>query len=601
MNNTNLKIQLTNIPEYIGVYQFFDKNNKVIYVGKAKNLKKRVLQYFQKDFLSLKIKLMITQIHYLKIFVLESEFDALLLENNFIKQFRPKYNILLKDDKNFPWIVIKNEKFPRIMYCRKKINDNSEYFGPYKDIKTLRILFNLIRSIYPIRSCNLDLDIKKIQKKKFQMCLEYYINNCKAPCENLQSEKEYLQQIQDIRELLKGNFTIIRNNLEREMFNFSDQFEFEKAQKIKEKLIAIDKYQVKSIVVHPKLVDLDVFSIFSDQSLSFVNYIKINHGSIVQSFTQKYKKKLEESDEEVLIHSILYIRNLLHSNTKKIITSIKLNLNIPNVTISVPKIGDKKKIINLSLKNAKQCKIQHLKKIKNIDSKQYYDLIIKEMKALLYLNYEPRYIEAFDNSNFQGDYSVSVCVVFRNGQPSKNEYRVFNIKHVNIPNDCCTMREVIFRRYSKLIHYNKELPQLIIVDGGKGQLSSAYEVLCTLNIQDKISVIGIVKKIEKIYLINNSIPLYLDKSSEVLKVIQYARNEAHRFGLYKHKKLRNNIFLSSELENIPGVGNKSIQKLLKNFKSINNIKTIGKIEIQKLIGGKKTSLLFDVLNENNFN
>lgn len=599
MNNQNLKLQLKNIPQDIGIYQFFDVNDKIIYVGKAKNLKKRVLQYFQTDFLNSKIKLMVTQIHYLKIIVLGSEFDALLLENNFIKQFKPKYNILLKDDKNFPWIIIKNEKFPRVMYSRKKNNDKSEYFGPYKDIKTLRILFNLIRSIYPIRSCNLDLNIEAIQKKKFKMCLEYHINNCKAPCENLQTEKEYLDQIQEIRELLKGNFFIIRNNLEKQMITYSNKCEFEKAQKIKEKLIAIDKYQAKSIIVHSKLVDLDVFSIISDNVLAFVNYIKINHGSIVQSFTRTYKKKLDESNEEILIQSILDIRNLLNSNTKNIITSIKLDFKIPNVKIVVPKIGDKKKIINLSLKNAQLYKIQNLKKIKVINPRKYYDLIIKEMKKILFLYSEPRYIECFDNSNLQGSYSVSVCIVFRDGQPSKSEYRVFNIKNINNHNDCLSMEEVIFRRYSNLIKNKKELPHLIIVDGGKGQLSSAYKILCNLNIEYKTSIISIAKKLEKIYFPNNNIPLCLDKSSEVLKIIQYARDEAHRFSLYNHKKLRSNNFLSSKLDNIPGLGHKIINILLQNFKSIHKIKNASKIKIEEIIGKKKTNLLFDFLNKKN--
>lgn len=601
MYNKDLNLQLKNIPQDIGVYQFFDKNHKIIYVGKAKNLKKRILQYFKKDFISSKIKLMINQIYYLNFFVLDSEFDAFLLENNFIKEFKPKYNILLKDDKNFPWIIIKHEKFPRIMYCRKRINDKNEYFGPYKDIKTLRILFNLIRSIYPIRSCNLDLNENKIKNKKFKLCLEYYINNCKGPCENLQSEQEYLDQIQDIRELLKGNFFIVRNNLEKEMFNFAKKFEFEKAQKIKEKLIAIDKYQVKSIIVNSKLVNLDVFSIISDELFSFVNYIKVNHGAIVQSFTQTYEKKLDESNEEILIQSILNIRNLLESNNKNIITSIKLNFKIPNVIIFCPKIGDKKKIINLSLKNAKQYRIQHLNKIQTIHPKKYYALIIKNMKKLLCLYNEPRYIEAFDNSNLQGNYSVSSCVVFRDGKPSKNEYKIFNIKNIQKSNDCFIMKEIIFRRYSKLIHDKQELPQLIIIDGGKGQLFSAYESLCDLNIQNQVSIISIVKKIEKIYLLHNNISLYLDKSSEVLNIIQHARDEAHAFCLYHHKKLRSSDFLNSQLKNIPGFGDKNIKKLLINFKCINNIKNISKIEIEKLIGIKKTSLLFDFLDKNNFN
>lgn len=544
MNNFNLKLQIQNIPKEIGIYQFFDINHKIIYVGKAKDLKKRVLQYFKKDILNLKIKLMVKQIHYLKIIVVSSEFDAFLLENNLIKKFKPKYNILLKDDKNFPWIIIKNERFPRIMYSRKRMDDKSEYFGPYKDIKTLRILFNLIRSIYPVRSCNLDLNIQNIQNKKFKMCLEYYINNCKAPCANLQSEKEYLNQIYEIRELLKGNFFIIRNNLEKKMFMYAKQYEFEKAQIMKEKIIAIDKYQAKSLVVHPKLIDLDVFSIISDSSFVFVNYIKIHHGCIVQSFTKEYIKKLDELDEEILIQAIFNIRNLLNSTTKNIITSIKLNFKLPNVKISVPKIGDKKKLINLSLKNAQQYKIQSLNKIKIVNSMEYYNVVIKEMKTILSLDSEPKYIECFDNSNLQGSYSVSSCVVFRNGKPSKDEYRIFHIKTINHHNDYLSMSEVIFRRYVYLIKYNKLLPQLIIIDGGKGQLSTAYNVLCNLNIQNKISIISIVKKLEKIYFPNNNIPLCLNKESEVLKIIQYARDEAHRFSLYHHKKLRSNNFLS---------------------------------------------------------
>lgn len=595
MNNTDLILQLKSLPNYTGVYEFFDIKNNIIYVGKAKNLKKRILQYFQKKLQDKKTQMMVSKIYRLKTIILESEFDALLLENNLIKNFKPKYNILLRDDKAFPWIVIKNEFFPRVSYTRMKLNDKSEYFGPYTNYKHLRIILELIHSIYPIRSCNLDLNPKKIQKKKFKLCLEYHLKNCKAPCENLQSHKEYMNHIRDVHQLLKGNFSFIRSNLEKQMIKFSNNLEFEKAQQIKDKITALENYHSKSIVINSTMSKLDVFSIVSDNTTGFVNYIKIRNGAIIQSFTQEYTKTiLNESDEEILIQSIVNVRQLLNSNAKEILTHIQLNFDFLDLKIIIPKVGDKKKIVNLSLKNAKEYRLELLNRVKFNDDEKQTKIIMRDMKKKLYLNFDPLYIECFDNSNLCGTYPVSACVVFRNGKPSKKEYRIFNLKTLeSINNDCSSMEEVLLRRYSRLVKEHKELPQLIIIDGGKGQLSSSYKILCELNLQNKIAIISITKPLEAIYFPNNFLPLYLNKFCNTLRVIKYARDEAHRFGNLKHQNLRINNSFHLELEKIFGFGEKTIQKLFQKYKSIEKIKKTPVLEIEKLIGKKKQNLLFD--------
>ena len=559
--NSDLELQLKTLPEHSGIYQYFDKNNKIIYVGKAKNLKKRILQYFQKDLINAKTKVLVSKIQRIETIVVGSEFDALLLENNLIKQFQPKYNILLKDDKTFPWICIKKEPFSRIISTRQKINDGSDYFGPFMNSRALRYIIELIRSVYPIRTCSLDLHPKKIETKNYKICLEYHLGNCLAPCENLQTEKSYLEDISRVKDILKGDFSAPLERLTEQMNEFARNLEFEKAQQIKEKIQSLETYQARSMVVHPTINQVDVFSIISDKAAGFV---RANFQSI----------------------------------SKEILTNIDLDIEIPNVKILVPKIGDKKKIVELSLKNAKEYRIEQLKQVKIIDPERHTNRIMQEMKSLLHLPKEPRYIECFDNSNIQGTNPVSACVVFKDGKPSKSDYRIFNIKTVEGPNDFASMEEVIFRRYKRLTEESQQLPDLIVIDGGKGQLSSAYKILKELNLEHKISMIGIAKRLEEIFSPNDSIPLYLDKSSETLKIIQNARNEAHRFGITHHRNRRSNAAYHSELESIAGFGEKTIQKLLKEFKSFKRVKETPILDIQNLIGKKKTDILMQYLKEN---
>jgi excinuclease ABC subunit C len=596
--NSDLELQLKTLPEHSGIYQYFDKNNKIIYVGKAKNLKKRILQYFQKDLINAKTKVLVSKIQRIETIVVESEFDALLLENNLIKQFQPKYNILLKDDKTFPWICIKKEPFPRIISTRQKINDGSDYFGPFMNSRALRYIIELIRSVYPIRTCSLDLHPKKIETKNYKICLEYHLGNCLAPCENLQTEKSYLEDISRVKDILKGDFSAPLERLTEQMNEFARNLEFEKAQQIKEKIQSLETYQARSMVVHPTINQVDVFSIISDETAGFVNYIKISKGAIIQSFVTEYRKVLEETDEEILTQAIVDVRANFQSISKEILTNIDLDIEIPNVKILVPKIGDKKKIVELSLKNAKEYRIEQLKQVKIIDPERHTNRIMQEMKSLLHLPKEPRYIECFDNSNIQGTNPVSACVVFKDGKPSKSDYRIFNIKTVEGPNDFASMEEVIFRRYKRLTEESQQLPDLIVIDGGKGQLSSAYKILKELNLEHKISMIGIAKRLEEIFFPNDSIPLYLDKSSETLKIIQNARNEAHRFGITHHRNRRSSAAYHSELESIAGFGEKTIQKLLKEFKSFKRIKETPILDIQNLIGKKKTDILMQYLKEN---
>ncbi|MCB9202664.1 MAG: excinuclease ABC subunit UvrC [Flavobacteriales bacterium] len=593
----DLELQLKTLPSEPGIYQYYDKNNKILYVGKAKNIKKRVLQYFQKDNLNGKTRVLVSKIHHIKTVVVESEFDALLLENNLIKENKPKYNILLKDDKTFPWVCIKKERFPRVFYTRRKINDGSEYFGPYVNVKNIKYVLEMIRSLYPIRTCSLDLSQEKIKSKNYKVCLEYHIGNCLGACENLQTEQDYLKDISEVREILKGNFQFPIENFTQQMNTYAQQLEYEKAQQIKEKLNSLETYQSKSLVVHPTINQVDVFSITSDETAGFVNYMKINKGAIVQSFTTEYRKILDESDDEILKKSIIDIRTNFGSTSKEIFTSIELDLEIPNVNLIFPKIGDKKKIVELSLKNAKQYRIEQLKQVKIVDPERHTNRIMQEMKANLHLPKEPRYIECFDNSNIQGTNPASACVVFKNGKPAKKEYRIFNIKTVEGPDDFASMQEVIYRRYKRLQEEKQDFPDLIIIDGGKGQLSSAYKSLKELNLENEISIIGIAKRLEEIYFPHDSIPLYLDKTSETLKIIQQARDEAHRFGLAHHRNRRSKSAFNSELEDIPGFGEKTIEKLLKEFKSFKRIKEAPILEVQKIIGKRKTDILMNYLNK----
>lgn len=587
----SLELEIKSLSHKPGIYQFIGDNEEILYIGKAKNLFKRVSSYFNKNNLNGKTRLLVSKIKKVRVTVVETEFDALLLENNLIKEYRPKYNINLKDDKTYPSICIKNEHFPRVFLTRRINKDGSEYFGPFASVLIAKNLLELIKSIYPLRTCSLDLMPKKIQQHKYSVCLEYHIHNCLGPCEGLQSEEDYNGNIQEIREIIKGNFIKPLNSLRNQMNEYAKKMEYEKAHFIKEKIQLLEKYQVKSTIVSTLISDVDVFSIISDEISAYVNYLKIINGRIIQSYTTEIKKQLEESEEEILERVIFIIREKFNSNSKEIFLPFPIDFQLPTIKISVPKIGDKKKLVELSEKNAKEYRIEKLKQIKIIDPNKHTNRIMAEMKNLLHLPEEPRLIEGFDNSNIQGTHPVSACVVFRNGKPSKSEYRIFNVKSVEGPNDFATMEEVVYRRYRRQLEEGNELPQLILIDGGKGQLSAACQSLKLLGLDGKIPIIGIAKKLEELFYPHDPIPLYLDKTSETLKILQYVRNESHRYGINNHRNRRGKTAIQSELDSIKGIGNKTKISLLKKFKSIHNIREASEDELIGLVGKSKTSII----------
>ncbi len=571
MSDIPLALKLNTLPDSPGVYQFFDNEGKMLYVGKAKNLKKRVSSYFTKTHTNGKTRVMVKKIDNLKHIVVKTESDALLLESNLIKENQPRYNVLLKDDKSYPWICIKNERFPRVFPTRKLIKDGSEYYGPYTSMKTVKVLLELIKSVYPLRTCNYDLSKEKIEAGKYKLCLEYHLGNCKGPCVGLQSDEEYSQQINDIREIIKGNFKSSLHYFKGQMQSLASEMKYERAQLIKEKIDILQNYQAKSTIVNPKINDVDVFSIISDNEFAYVNFLQLSHGSIVRSHTIEIKKKLEESDKDLLELAIVDIRQRFKTSSKKVF--LPFDCALPSdIHVSVPKLGDKKKLVELSERNAKYFRQERFKQIKITDPDRHTNRIMAQMKIDLRLSAEPRHIECFDNSNIQGSNPVAACVVFINGKPLKKEYRHYNIKTVVGPDDFKSMEEVVYRRYKRLIEEERGLPQLIVIDGGKGQLSSALKSLEALGLRGKIAIIGIAKRLEEIYFPDDPIPLYLDKKSESLKIIQQLRNEAHRFGINHHRNIRSKGAISSELESIDGVGKKTATELLKQFKSVKRIK-----------------------------
>jgi len=587
----HIQNQLKNIPPDAGVYQYYDKEGKLLYVGKAKNLKKRVSSYFNKTHEYAKTSVLIRKIFNIQTIVVTSETDALLLENSLIKKHQPRYNVMLKDDKTYPWICIKNEPFPRVFSTRKLLKDGSDYFGPYTSMRLVKTLLEFAKQLYPLRTCNYALTKKNIQKKKFKVCLEYHIGNCKAPCVNLQSEEDYQTGIQHIRQILKGDIRSAIKHLQVLMQNFAQELAFEQAQMVKEKIKLLENYQAKSTIVNPKINDVDVFSIVSDEQYAYVNFFKVVSGAIVQSHSLELKKKLAESDEDLLIMAITELRQRFQSTSKECYTSIPINSAWENLKISMPKIGDKRKLVELSYRNAKHLQMERLRKSENTKNRQYSKRLMEQMQSDLHLKAKPTHIECFDNSNIQGNNPVAACVVFKNGKPRKKEYRHFNIKTVDGPDDFASMEEVVYRRYSRLVQEKKDLPQLIIIDGGKGQLSSAVKSLERLGLMKEIAIIGIAKKLEEIYFPGDSIPLYLDKRSETLKVIQQARNEAHRFGIKHHRNQRSKEALRTSLEIIPGIGPKTIQKLIAHFGSVKRVLEADEKELRKLVGKEKAKLL----------
>ena len=594
--NPSLELQLKTLPSEPGVYRYYDKNDNLLYVGKAKHLKKRVLSYFNKNLPGYRIKIMVGKIYRLETTIVNSEYDALLLENNLIKEHQPVYNVMLKDDKTYPWICIKNEDFPRIFLTRTKIKDGSEYYGPYAKVRPAKILLDTIKHIYKLRTCNLNLAPTKIDDGKYKVCLEFHIKNCEGPCEGLESKEEYDEKIDAIRGIIKGDFQTAKKYLISQMMKYAENLQFENAQTIKERLDILENYQVKHTVVNPNIDDVDVFGMTSDETAAYVNYFKIRNGNIIQSFTTEIKKIIEESDEDILEEALIEIRQKFESNSKEVLIPFHLTLEIPNVKLIVPKVGDKKRIVELSEKNAKEYRIEKLKQVQIVDPERHSNRIMAEMQKLLRMPVEPRHIEGFDNSNIQGTNPVSACVVFKDGKPSKADYRIFHPKTVIGPDDFKTMEEVIFRRYKRMLEEGESLPQLILIDGGKGQLSSAIKSLKLLGLYGKITIVGIAKRLEEIFFPEDPIPLYLDKKSETLKVLQRVRDEAHRFGVRHHRTRRTNSTIKSELEEIPGVGDKTIGMLLSKLKSVKRIKEANLETLEEILGKSKGKIVFDFFN-----
>ncbi|MDM1072554.1 excinuclease ABC subunit UvrC [Empedobacter brevis] len=591
--NENVKLKLASLPETPGVYQYYNKKGDLLYIGKAKNLKRRVNSYFNKQHDSKRLRVLVSNIETIETINVNSEYDALLLENNLIKEHQPRYNILLRDDKTYPWICIKNERFPRIFSTRNVIKDGSEYFGPYSNVKTMKVLLSLIKELYPIRTCSYDLSEKNIEQHKFKVCLEYHIGNCLGPCEGFQSEEEYNEQITAIRNIIKGEFNEAKQYLINQMTKYAVDLKFEKAQIVKEKIEALQHYQARSTIVSPTITNVDVFSISSDEEYAYVNFMKIYHGAIIQSHTEEWKKKLDETDEDLLERAIIDFSERFNLTSKEIYVPFELSLEIPFRKITVPKIGEKKHIVDLSLKNTRIYRLEQLKQTKIVDPDRHTNRIMNQMKVDLRLPEEPRHIEGFDNSNIQGTNPVSACVVFKNGKPSKKDYRIFNVKTVEGPNDFATMEEVIERRYSRILAEGESLPQLILIDGGKGQLSSALKSIDRLGLRGKVSVIGIAKRLEEIYYPDDPYPLYLDKNSETLKVLQHVRDESHRFGITRHRNRRSKNAYNSVLEEIEGIGPQTIKELLTNFKSVERIKNASLLELTDLIGKSKAKKIKD--------
>lgn len=592
---TPLELQIQTLPDGPGVYQYYDKDGKILYVGKAKNLKKRVASYFNKIHDTGKTNVLVRKINTIKHIVVPTETDALLLENNLIKTLQPRYNVLLKDDKTYPWICIKKEPFSRVFTTRNMIKDGSEYFGPYTSFKTVHTLVDLIKELYPLRTCNYDLNKPNIDSGKYKVCLEYHIGNCKGPCEGYQPLAEYQDNIDAIREILKGNFKESLKDFRKLMNTLASEMRFEEAQKIKDKIEVLENYQSRSTIVNPRITNVDVFSIVSDESVGYINFLQISHGSIIRSHTMEIKKKLEETDLELLELAIVELRERFKLLSREIIVPFEVDLG-EGLKVTVPQLGDKKQLLDLSIRNAKFYRIEQLKQLQIVDPDRHTKRIMAQMQKDLRLSVEPRHIECFDNSNIQGTNPVAACVVFKDGKPSKKDYRHFNIKTVEGPNDFASMEEVVYRRYKRLLEEEQPLPQLIIIDGGKGQLSSALKSIDELGLRGKIAIIGIAKRLEELFYPGDSVPLYLDKKSETLKIIQQLRNEAHRFGITFHRDKRSKSALQTSVESIPGIGEKTMIVLLKHFKSVKRMAAATEKEIAEVVGLSKAKKITEFYN-----
>jgi len=592
----SLKDIISTLPNKPGVYQYFDDTGTIIYVGKAKNLRKRVSSYFTKNHPSGKLRVLVKKIEDIRFMVTENEFDALLLENNLIKKYQPRYNVLLKDDKTFPFLCIKKENFPRIISTRNVIRDGSEYFGPYASVRMMKTIQEIIKQLFQLRTCSLKLSPSEISTGKYKVCLEYHLGNCKGPCIGLQTEEDYNETLVQIKSIIKGNIGSVIQELKGKMHDFAEHMEFEKAQITKEKIEILERYKSKSTVVNPNIHDVEVLSLINDEKQGYVNYLKVVNGAIVQAHTIEIKKKLNETEDELLTFALLDFRERFESQSKEVIVPFMPEAEIPGVMFTVPQRGDKKHLLELSERNAKQYKLDRQKQQDLVDPDRHKNRILNQLKTDLRLPSLPVQIECFDNSNFQGDYPVAAMVQFMNAKPHKKGYRHFIIKSVEGPNDFASMEEIILRRYGRLQQEEKPLPQLIVVDGGKGQLSAAVKSLKTLGLYGKIAIIGIAKRLEEIYFPEDSIPLYLDKTSESLKVIQHLRDEAHRFGITHHRQRLEKGTIKTELTEIKGVGKSTTQKLLLTFKSVKNIRLATQEELEKVIGPAKAQVVWKHFN-----
>lgn len=594
-----IKNTLTVIPNKPGCYQFLDEKGKVIYVGKAKDLKKRVSSYFVKAHEHPKTRILVRHIRQIKYVVVDTEEDTFLLENNLIKEFQPRYNVLLKDDKTYPSIVVKNEFFPRVFQTRNIVKDGSKYFGPYTSVVSVRALLEIIRKVYQVRTCRLNLTPENIAAGRFNVCLEYHIKRCQGPCVGLQSLEDYNENIREILEILKGNVGIIGNQLREEMQRLADEMRFEEAQKIKEKYLLIDNFRQKSLIISNINYNIDVFGYEEDENSAYINFLHVVNGAIIQAYTFEYKKRLSETSEELLGLGIVEMRQRFGSDSKEIIVPFLPDLKLSDASFIIPQRGDKKKLLELSEKNVKQFKIDKLKKSEMLNPEQRATRILSTVQKDLQLKEIPWHIECFDNSNIQGTNPVAACVVFKKAKPAKKEYRHFNIKTVVGPDDYASMREIVERRYSRALNEGENIPQLIVIDGGKGQLNAAVESLQKIGLYGKIAVIGIAKRLEEIYFPEDSVPLYLDKNSETLKLIQQLRDEAHRFGITFHRKKRSKSQLVSELDTIKGIGVETKKRLLSHFKSIKRLKEAKEEEIINVVGKSKGAIIWKWIEKTN--
>src|ERR1700710_3143116 len=590
MNNFDYRAALKNIPHKPGVYQYWNEEKELIYIGKAKDLRNRVNSYFNKDInVNAKTRVLVSKIRNVTFTIVDTEVDAWLLENSMIKKHQPRYNVLLKDDKTYPWIIIKNENFPRIFWTRRIVRDGSKYLGPYASISMMHAILGLIKETYPLRTCNLALTRQNIDAGKFKVCLEYQVDNWKGTCQNYQTEDDYANNIEEIKDILNGKIGAVLRNLKGDMDNAVSSMNFELAHRLKRKFELLENYQSKSTVVNSSITDVDVFNIASDEKYAFVNYLKVMNGTIIQTQTIELKKRLDESNEELLTLAIIEFRSRYNSDSKEVIVPFDIDLDDPTIKFTVPKLGEKRKLLDLSQKNVMFFKRERIDQYEKLNPEIRTDRLLTQMMKDLRMNQLPRHIECFDNSNFQGKYPVSAIVVFKDGRPSKRDYRHFNVKTVEGPNDFATMEEAVHRRYRRMLDEGTELPQLIIIDGGKGQLSSALKSLKLLGIDKQVTVIGIAKRLEELYYPNDQYPMYLDKKSETLRVIQQLRDEAHRFGITFHRKKRNKGTLTTELELIEGIGKTSAEKLLRHFKSVKKIREATTEELLEVINTKQAT------------